>query len=125
MLPVTSKIYERVLKDQIYLFFKDRFSRILCGFREGYSTQHTLIRLIENWRKRLDVSGIVGTILMDLSKAYDCLPHDILIAKFKAYGFDFNSLCVLYSYLDCRHHRVKSGSLKVPQKELKLASHKD
>ena len=71
VLPVTSKIYERVLKDQICLSFKDRFSRILCGFREGYSTQHALTGLIENWRKCLDTSGIVGTILMDLSKAYD------------------------------------------------------
>ena len=54
VLPVTSKICERVLKDQIYLIFKDKFSRSLCGFREGYSTQHSLIRLIENWRKCLD-----------------------------------------------------------------------
>ena len=81
VLPVTSKIYERILKDQIYRYFKDKFSTILCGFREGYSTQHALIRLIEKWRKCLDASGIVGTILMDLSKAYDCLPHDLLIAK--------------------------------------------
>ena len=119
VLPVTSKIYERVLKDQIYLFFKEKFSRILCGFREGYSTQHALIRLIENWRKCLDASCIVGTILMDLSKAYDCLPHGLLIAKFKAYGFDFNSLCLLYSYLDCRHQRVKIGSLKSTAKRIK------
>ena len=111
VLPVTSTIYERVLKYQIFLFFKDKFSRILCGFREGYSTQHALIRLLENWRKCLDTSGIVGAILTELSKAYVCLPHD-LIAKFKAYGFDFNSLCLLYSYLDCRYHRAKIASLK-------------
>ena len=110
VLPVTSKIYERVLKDQIYLYFKGKFSRILFGFGEDYSTQHALIRLIEKWRKCLDASGIVGTILMDLSKAYDCLPHDLLIAKFKAYGFDFNSFYLLYSYLDCRHQSVKIGS---------------
>ena len=83
VLPAASKIYERVLKDKTYLFFKYKFSRILCGFREGYSSQHALIRLIENWRKCLDASGIVGTILMDLSKAYDCLPHDLLIANLK------------------------------------------
>ena len=59
----------RLLKDQIWPYFQDKLSKILCGFREAYSTQHALIRLIEKWRKCLDASGIVGTILMDLSKA--------------------------------------------------------
>ena len=44
VLSVPSKIYERVLKDQIYLCFKDNFSRKLCGFREGYSIQNALKR---------------------------------------------------------------------------------
>ena len=57
---------------------------------------------------------------MDLSKAYDCLPHDLLIIKFKAYGFDFNTLCLLYSYLDCRHQRVKIGFLNSIAKTLKI-----
>ena len=50
---------------------------------------------------------------MGLSKAYDCLHHDLLIAKFKAHGFGFISLCLLFSYLDCRQQQwVKIGSLK-------------
>ena len=107
VLPAASKIYESLLKDKICPYFQDKLSEILCGFREGYSTQHALIRLIEQWRKCLDASGIVGTILMDLSKAYDCLPHDLLIAKLEAYVFEFNSLCLIHSYLDCHHQRVK------------------
>ena len=120
VLPAASKVYERLLKDQICPYFQDKLSEILCGFREGYSTQHALIRLIEKWRKCLDASGIVGTILMDLSKAYDCLPHDLLIAKLEAYGFDFNSLCLMYSYLDCRHQRVKIGSHRSTAKRIKI-----
>ena len=57
VLPLTSKIYERVLKGQIYLYFKNRFSRILCGFKEGYSVQHALMRLIENWWRCIRHSG--------------------------------------------------------------------
>ena len=57
---------------------------------------------------------------MDLSKAYDRLPHDLLIARFKAYGFDFTSLCLLHSHLDCSHQRVKIGSLKRNAKSIKI-----
>ena len=55
---------------------------------------------------------------MDLSKVYDCLPHD-LIAKFKAYEFDFNSLCLLYTYLGCHHQKVKIVSLRGTTKRIK------
>ena len=67
VLPAASKVYERILNDQTYPYFQEKLSEILCSFREGYGTQHSLIRLIAKWRKCLDASGIVGTILMDLS----------------------------------------------------------
>ena len=43
----------------------------------------------ENWQKKLDESGVIGTVLMDLNKEHDCLPHDhLLIAKLATYGFE-------------------------------------
>ena len=57
-----------------------------------------------------DLSAIVGMILMDLSKAYDCLPHDLIIAKLETYGLDTNSLRFLFEYLSCRKQRTKMGS---------------
>ena len=62
--------------------------KLLCGFRKAHSTQHTLFRLLQKWQKELDPSGIVGPILMNLFKAYDCLPHELTIAKLEAYRFD-------------------------------------
>ena len=112
ILPSVSKIYERALKNQITPFFQDKLSMILSGFRASYSTQHALIRVLELWRRCLDSSGIVGTILMDLSKAYDCLPHDLLIAKLEAYGFNNDSLQLILSFLQSRYQRVKIGSYK-------------
>ena len=57
------------------------------------------MKLIEDWKKHLDEGKFVGAILMDLSKAFDCVPHDLLIAKLHAYGFDMNALVFFYSYL--------------------------
>ena len=57
---------------------------------------------------------------MDLSKAYDCLPHDLLIAKLQAYGLDLNGFCLMYSYLDGRHQRVKIGSHRITAKRIKI-----
>ena len=105
-----SKVFERILFDQITGFTEKFLSPKLCGFRKGYSTQHALFNLLQNWQKCLDKSGVVGTLLMDLSKAYDCLPHDLLIAKLAAYGLNMDSLRLLYSYLSKRYQRVKIGS---------------
>ena len=82
----------------------------LCGFRKGLSTQHALLNLLKNWQKCLDKSGVVGTVLMDLSKAYDCLPHDLLLAKLSAYDFDSSAITLIANYLSNRYQRVKIGS---------------
>ena len=54
--------------------------------------------MLEKWRKALDNNKLAGALLTDLSKAFD-LNHNLMIAKLHAYGFDFNSLAYIYSYL--------------------------
>ena len=110
LLPTVSKVFERLLFKQISDFMECKLSKFLCGFRKSYSTQHALLNLIKEWQQTLDISGKIGAVLMDLSKAYDCLPHDLLIAKLAAYGFDSESLRFLYSYLSNRKQRVRVGS---------------
>ena len=85
-------------------------NRLLSGFRKAHSTKHALFKLLQRWQKELDNSGLVGTILMDLSKAYDCLPHDLIIGKFDAYGLSKSSLSLLLDYLTSRKQRVEIGS---------------
>ena len=68
----------------------------MSAHRSGYNTNHVLIRLIEHWRHALDKNLFTGAVLMDLSKASDCIPHDLLIAKVHAYGLDFDTVAFLH-----------------------------
>ena len=102
-----SKIFGKVLQNQISNFMENLFSPYVSAYRKGFSTQHVLIRLIEEWKKALDDNYVVGSILMDLSKAFDCIPHDLLIAKLNAYGFEKSVLKYIYSYLKGRRQCVK------------------
>ena len=107
VLPAASKVYERLMQSQIVEFISGKLSPYLCGYRKGYSAQHALISLIEHWRKALDKKGYAGAILMDLSKAFDCINHDLLIAKLEAYGFGKSALELIRSYLTNRNQRIK------------------
>ena len=74
-------------------------SPFLSAYRKNYNTQHVLLRLLEELREHLDNNKTVGGILMDLSKAFDCIPHDLLLAKLAAYGIDDNLILYIHSYL--------------------------
>ena len=102
-----SKIYERYIHNSITPFVNKFLSIFISAYRKNYSSNHVLIRLIENWKQSLDNRKVVGAVLMDLSKAFDCIPHDLLIAKMHAYGFSIDSLKIFYSYLKGRKQNVK------------------
>ena len=76
VLSAMSKIFERLMTKQICPFAHKRLSNLLCGFRNGHSAEHALFRLTEMCPKALADRMVVGIVLMDLSKAYDCLPHE-------------------------------------------------
>ena len=86
VLPLLSKVHERVICEQAPNFFNE----ILCGLRKAHSAQHASCELITSWQTSLRKGGLVGCILMDLSKAYDCLKDYLLLAKLQAYGFSKN-----------------------------------
>ena len=93
-------------------------SSYLCGNIKNLNTQQALLALIENWKKALDNKGFAGAVLMDLSKAFDTINHDLLVAKLHAYGFSNDSLKLLYSYLKNRWYRTKINHKFSSWKEL-------
>ena len=107
VLPAVSKIYERIMQKQISSYIEKHLSPYLCGYRKGYNAQHALVSLIEKWKISLDSKGFAGAMLMDLSKAFDTLKHDLLIAKLHAYGFSKNALTLVFNYLNDRWQRTK------------------
>ena len=105
-----SLAFEKCLYDQIYAYTESILSKAYCGFRKGYSTQYSIIAMIEKRRRNLDQGGICSTLFTDLSKAFDCLVHDLLLAKLEAYGFSYESLKLINSHLTDRKHRTKINS---------------
>ena len=82
----------------------------MCGYRKGFSTHQALLSLIERWKTSLDNNGYGGAVLMDLSKAFDTINHELIIAKLHAYGFDKSALKLMHNYFKNRFQRTKVNS---------------
>ena len=106
------------MHDQLSTFMDNHFNPFLAAFRKGFGCQSTLLRLLEDWRKALDSHECVVAILMDLSKAFDCLPHGLLIAKLRAYGISKEAVGLLESYLRNRSQQVRLGQCTSPWEHL-------
>ena len=107
VLPVVSKIFERIMQKQIAAYMEEHLSQYLCGYRKGFNAQHALIALIEKWKESLDNKGYAGAIFVDLSKAFDTINHQLLVAKLYDYGFDKCALTLILNYLSNRWQRTK------------------
>ena len=107
VLPTISKFVERAIFDQLTDFFNFHFHPSLSAFRKGFGCQTALLKIIEDWKKALDENKYIAAILMDLSKAFDCLPHDLILLKLEAYGLSEKSINLLNSYLSGRKQCVK------------------
>ena len=102
ILLIVSKVFEKIMHDQISQYINSFLTPYLCGYRKGFSAQQALLSLIEKWKIVLDSKGCGGAVLMDLSKAFDTINHDLLIAKLHAYGLSKESLKLIKNYLSNR-----------------------
>ena len=86
-----------------YRFLFDKvLSKYQWGFRKGFSAQHCLLRLLEQWKEGVDQGLVFGAFLTDLSKVFDYLSHELLVAKLSAYGMEDSAVRFVSDYLTNR-----------------------
>ena len=100
--------------------FRQALSPHLCGYIKGYSMQTALISMLEKWKLSIDNKGFAGGVLMDLSKAFDTINHQLLLAKLHAYGFSKQTLAIICNYLSNQKQRIKISNVFSSWKDLML-----
>ena len=83
------------------------FSKQQCVFRKAYSTQYCLLSMLEKWKSAVDKGKCLGALLTDLSKAFDCISHELILAKLHQYRFSLRALRLIHSYLTNRKQRTR------------------
>ena len=99
ILPSLSKAFEKCQCYQIYSYTDSILSKYQCVFRKGYSTQYSIIEMVEKWRRNLDQGCIYEALLMNLYETFHCPLYDVLLAKTEAYSFIYDSLKLINIYL--------------------------
>lgn len=120
LIPVISKIIEYLLRKQLYEFFESNkiFIENQYGFRSGRSTVAASINLIESIIDGFEKGEVIGTTFCDLTKAFDCVEHTILIQKLKLYGIGEMSLELIKGYLTNRYQKTFYGGEYSESKEI-------
>ena len=105
-----SKNFDRIMHNQMNNFFINKLSNCQCGFVKGFETPHCLLTMIEKFRNIRENNGVFAKVFTDLSKAFDCISHELLVAKLNAYGFDTKSLNFILVYFTNQEQKTKIGS---------------
>ena len=109
ILPSMSKIFEREMVNQLSTFFESILSQFISGIRTKHSCETVLLYMIENIKNYIDNGKFVCMVIVDLSRAFDCIPYKLFISKLHVYGLSISACQLLFSYYLHRKQRVKLG----------------
>ena len=84
-----------------------KLTKCLTGFRKLHDTQHSLLTILEKWKRGIDNGGHVSALFIDLSKTFNTTNHDLMLAKLKAYRLSTNALSHMHSYLNNRKQKFQ------------------
>ena len=107
VLSTIPKIFEQLTFDQLYRHFSPLLSDNMSGSFWGHPCCTALLKLTEDWRQALDLKEDVGVIPIDLSKVFDSICHNLLLAKLRAYDCQDSAIRHIQSYFNDRFQRVK------------------
>lgn len=96
-------MFEKIIHIQMTEHFESIFHDYMFAYRKFHGCPAILLTLTEDWRAELDKRKVIGAVAIDLSKAFDCLPIELLLEKLKFYGVSDNSVALLRSYLSFRY----------------------
>ena len=108
--PYAETKYERLERNVSTYTVKTFLSNFIPVYRKSCSLNHIRIRFIESWKLKVRFIKFIGVVLKGLSKTFYCIPHDLLMAKMRAYGFSDDCLTFFYSYLKRSKQNVKIGN---------------
>ena len=103
VLPAMSKIFGHLIHQQLSVHLEKILYNSMFGYRKYHGCPTALLAFTEQWKEDLDNHNIIGTVAIDLSKAFDCLLHDLIPEKLKFYGVGDQALSLMRSYLSSRH----------------------
>ena len=120
ILPTLSKIFEKHMASQIrnYVNEFDLLQKEQSGFREHHSCMTALTKMTESWLAEMDQGNLTGNVLLDFSKAFDLVSHNILLRKLKVYRFSEHTLTLLRSYLLDRTQEVRIGKMSSQKRHI-------
>ena len=118
ILPVISKIFEKLLYKQITLFIDLVLSKSQCGFRKGYDAQYCRLAMLENRKNEVDKGKVLGALLTDLSKAFDCLSHEFIVSKLNVYGFSLPAYTLIYNNFSNDNQRTEINLAYISWEEI-------
>lgn len=109
LLPIISKIVEKCMANKITKYFEE--NKLYCdsqfGFRKGRNTVMGILNLLNNIMETYENMEYISVNFYDLSKAFDCVRHDLLLDKLQYYKFHDNSRRLIKSYLEDRYQIVR------------------
>ena len=110
ILPSLSKVFETLVNARVSPHFENQYHKYVFPYRKHHGCDTAVLSLTEQWKKELDNHNIIGLVSMDLSKAFDTLPHNLIVLKLIHYGADKKTVELLKDYLSNRRQRVKIGN---------------
>ena len=120
LLPTISKVFERVIHDQMYEYFNQLklLAEQQYGFRKQHSTEYAATKLIVHVSKEMEAGKTPTSVYIDVSKAFDTLTFEVLLYKLKYYGVTDTAFDLLKSYLTNRKQYVVYDNCQSEQVEI-------